>query len=185
MMGSYEIPFDLKQSVQIPVRATLFNLSNFNLMTSSLPMKSYTLVQIASSLTVDFLQESLSPALTQVTGLSTMDPVGRWSTGKEIVLTFSKPLPKRFELAINAFAFGPNAGQAIKIEVGGNQYKMVLESQPSTVEISVASDRNDNKIKIQIPQPTSPKDLGLSADTRTLGVGLRLITIREPIQITQ
>jgi phosphoglycerol transferase len=185
MMGSYQIPFDLKQSVQIPVKATLFSLSNSNLMTSSLPMETYTLVQIASSLTVDFLQELLPPALTQVNGLSTLDPVGRWSTGKEIVLTFSKPLPNRFELAINAFAFGPNAGQAIKIDVGGNQYNMVLATQPSTVKISVASDSNNNKIKIEIPQPISPKDLGLSSDARTLGVALRRITIREPIQINQ
>jgi phosphoglycerol transferase len=185
MMGSYQIPFELKQSVQIPVKAASLNLSNYDLITSALPVKTYTLVQIASTLTVDFLHESLPPALTHVDGLSTMDPVGRWSIGKEIVLTFSKPLPKRFELAINAFALGPNAEQAIKIDVGGNQYNIVLASQPSTVKISVVSGRNDNKIKIEIPQPTSPKDLGLSADTRTLGVGLKLITIREPIQITQ
>ena len=185
MMGGYEIPFDLKHSVQIPVKASVFNPSDSSLMTSSLPMGAYSLVQIASSLTVDFLQESLPGALTQVSGLEQLDPVGRWSTGKQIVLIFSKPLPKRFKLGINAFAFGPNVGQTIKIDVGGNRYDMVLSSQPSTVEISVAADRNDNKIKIEIPQPTSPNDLGLSADTRTLGVGLRLITIREPIQITQ
>jgi phosphoglycerol transferase len=183
MMGPYDNPFDIKQLVHIPAKEVTFNLSNSSVMTPESTVNSYTLVRIASNLTVNFLDELLPLALTGVEGLSATESIGRWSIGKEIVLTFSKPLPKKFEITLNAFAFGPNVGQPIKLSVGERRYHMMLSDQSSIVRIPVLSDRNNNKIKIEIPQPISPKDLGLSADTRKLGVALKIITILEPIQI--
>jgi phosphoglycerol transferase len=185
MMGPYENPFDVKELIHIPVKEVAFNLANSNVMASERGRDAYTLVRVASNLTLDFLQGPLPAGLTRVDGLSASEPIGRWSTGDEIVLTFSKPLPKRFEVAVDAFAFGPNVGRPIKLSVGGQQYHMLLSGQPSIAKIAVASDRNDDKVRIEVPQPISPKDLSLSADTRRLGVALRHITIREPIQITK
>ncbi|WP_342617363.1 glycosyltransferase family 39 protein [Rhodoferax sp. GW822-FHT02A01] len=181
LMGSYDNPFDIKEMIRIPERTQPFNLSNFNVAPKESSLDSYTLVRIASSLTVNFLDESLSPQLRKVEGLAVKEQIGRWSTGKQLLLTFSKPLPEKFELTLDAFAFGPNIGEPISMEIGGKLYKFVLSGKPSTVKISIASDRRDENIKIEIPDPISPEDLGLSSDTRKLGVALRLITIREPL----
>jgi hypothetical protein len=185
MLGSYELPFVPKQSVHIPFKNGTDNAANSDASASGPAVDAYTLVRIASKLEVNFISGPLGPFLTKIEGLSEAESVGRWSTGKEVVLTFSKPLPNRFELVIDAFALGPNVDKAIKLGVNGKQYEMALTGQPSTVTVQVTSDRSDNKITIEIPEPISPKALGSSSDPRTLGVALRHLIVRQPIQIRE
>lgn len=129
-------------------------------------------------LLVDFRSTSWPDTVTRITGLSHAEAWGTWSVGPTVDISLSKPLPRQFDLALNAKAFGPNAGQAFDIEVEGHRYPIVLgeANAPHTVRIDTSG--NVNSLTIRIPVPTSPKALGDSTDDRLLGIGLESLDIR-------
>lgn len=180
LIGDYKHPFEVKEQIKIPVKsASPFIFPFADEVAADAPVDVYSLVRIASSLTIDFMRNADPQILMKTTGLSKPETIGQWSEGDEIRLQFAKKIPSTFELTLDALAFGPNVNRSFELHVGDRRYAFQLGAEPTIARISVDSGGDSNTMIIKIPQPTSPRETGLSSDERKLGLALRKITIRE------
>lgn len=115
--------------------------------------------------------------LEHISGLSAQESWGRWSDADSVVLTFVAPLPASFSLHIEARAFGPNSGRDFEVGVGPDRQKLRLGDAPQRQSLTFHTDGEQRALRIAIPQPTSPKELGQSGDTRKLGLALTRIEL--------
>jgi hypothetical protein len=107
-------------------------------------------------------------------GLSTMEQWGRWSDGGKVEFGLAGCLPQgRLKIIMTGHAFGPNSGLPVKVVVGDEEITVKFSDADSQQAAQFINDATCiNKIIIKIPSPTSPHELGLSGDTRKLGLGL-------------
>lgn len=141
--------------------------------TFQLPMKGFTLVQVNDNyMTVDFKKIASAPVLLRTEGLSLAEEWGTWSLNKSVILEFSEPLPEKFIIHLVAYAFGPNVGREFVAYVGDNASGFTLGKAPTGSELEFSNPKRSSMIKIDVPFPTSPRELGLSGDERRLGIAL-------------
>lgn len=129
---------------------------------------------------IDFSGPSVPTFLSDINGLSSPEPWGRWSDANlapAVTLTFAAPLPKRFVLHIRCQGFQPDVGRTTKVTVGRQTRQFV--PTPAMGDFALRFDDHDaaNEIEIRPATPVSPHDVGMSADTRKLGVGLQRLWI--------
>ncbi len=116
------------------------------------------------------------------TGLSAAEPWGRWTDGDRVTLRFSAGLPKdgfRLMLEMNP-AFGPIRGKKIIVTVGGaiRIFAAPAKADIVTLDFPPGPEGADvDTIMLEIEDTQSPKTLGLSADSRRLGLALVRIEI--------
>jgi hypothetical protein len=113
-------------------------------------------------------------------GLSFIEPWGRWSDGEQIEFGLSRYLPKgRLRLIMEAQAFGPNVGVPVKVIMDNIELTMAF-SNVVTTQTACFENLSEyiDKIIIKIPNPTSPLKLGISGDTRKLGLGVVKLEIK-------
>lgn len=125
-----------------------------------------------------FLDFSRGYPVTFITqGFSHREDWGRWTNDDTAVIKLKGLLPENFKLVLEAFAFGPNTGQPVKIRVGNSEKIITLSNQKSTVSLEFAGMRDAESLLIHVPKPISPQELGISGDTRKLGIGIMSIKI--------
>lgn len=105
-------------------------------------------------------------------GLSGLEPWGRWSEGPLVTLRLATPLPRRLLLRLDAGAFGPNAAQDFTVQVGQQTQRLRLGEQHRMHELRFDTDGRANTIRITVPAPTSPQESGAGPDPRKLGISL-------------
>jgi phosphoglycerol transferase len=105
-------------------------------------------------------------------GLSIVEPWGRWSEGKQVVLHFTQPLPRHVSVVLKGQAYGPNANLPFTMRIGGQQMVFRVSSVPQDVNLMFTTDGAQRSLSIDIPQPTAPSEISPSADARKLGLGL-------------
>lgn len=103
---------------------------------------------------------------------------GVWSLGHKVEIEFGRALPKHFTLRFEGRAFGPNIGRDIAVTVGGQRQTMRLQGDDTTVELEFDTDGAQHTVRFDVPEPTSPKQLGLADDTRPFGIGIAYLTLR-------
>ncbi|MBC7452500.1 MAG: glycosyltransferase family 39 protein, partial [Massilia sp.] len=117
----------------------------------------------------------------KVSGFGISEQWGRWSTGKHATLEFTRPLPRELVLTIHARAFGPNAGQPFLLNIGGQQAQFTLGQEAGDITLRFNTDGRQSRITIVVPQPVSPRQLGVNPDRRTLGIGLHSVMVATPM----
>jgi len=123
------------------------------------------------------LAESALPGYVVVSGLSGAESWGRWSDSDRVVFKFGSDLPKQFALVISARAYGPNAGVAIPVKVGGQVKEMQLSADITrNIRLEFLPNTVADSIEIAVPKPTVPKN----GDIRALGIAFGSIKI-EPL----
>jgi len=105
-------------------------------------------------------------------GLSGAEAWGRWSDAKQVVLHFSQPLPKKALIILTARGYGPNATLPFTIQVGETRRQFRVGPSLQEVGLRFSTDGQQRSVTIEVPQPTSPEDLGGQGDTRKLGIGI-------------
>ena len=114
-------------------------------------------------------------------GMSTYEKGHRWTEGPAVTFVFTQPLPASFVLRLEVNgAFGPNAGKPLKVSVGDWSGEAVIGEGAQTVELRVQTGAPADAVAMAIAQPTSPKEIGMSADPRKLGVDFRRISFSTP-----
>jgi phosphoglycerol transferase len=132
----------------------------------------------------DFSRAGAPSFLSEVHGLSEREDWGRWSDANlfpYVALRFSQPLPKHFVLHIRARGFGPNVGRPVTVAVGTQTATFVPTADISEFSLPFDNVVRENVIKIIPARPVSPSTLGVSSDTRQLGLGLQKFSV-EAIQ---
>ncbi|MEW7849680.1 hypothetical protein AB2N08_13350 [Massilia aurea] len=110
-------------------------------------------------------------------GLSVSEPWGRWSTGKQVVLHFARPLPKQLELIIKARAYAANTTLPFLLRVGTESAPFRIAGSIQEVHLRLATDGAQRSVTIEVPRPTAPRTLGEWPDDRALGIGIAEIGI--------
>ncbi len=131
---------------------------------------------------IQFAQKPGYPKfIKSVIGMSKNELNGRWTDGKTVIFTFANPLPMAFRLHLGiAAVFGPNDGKPVKVAIGDWKGEFtVTGSILNPVDLEVKTSQPANAIEFTIPEPTSPKELKMSNDTRALGVMLKRLSIED------
>lgn len=136
----------------------------------------FTLYWLDKGDAIDFKQAQ-PRRVRSMAGLSPPEPFGRWSDGPEVTLTLDEPMPNDVRIALTAIAFGPNVGKPFQVSIGGVTQPLVLEQEPQTRVLEFHGVMGAQAIRIGIPQPTSPAELGMGPDPRRLGIGLSQLHI--------
>ena len=100
---------------------------------------------------------------------------GRWSQGNEIQLNLSTNLNKSMIFYVELIPFGPNIGKKITIKVNNEERVLLpVEGKENTFYAKFDFQKIADKatVKIIVPNPISPFKLGMSNDTREIGLGL-------------
>ncbi len=127
---------------------------------------------------VDFRVKDYPADVASVSGVSGHEPQGRWTDGASAVVEFRKALPATFQLKVQTFgAFGPNAGAPIVVKAGSVQKEFTVTKPNELFVLDFEGVANADRIEFVIPKPTSGKELGVSEETRKLGIGLVSLTI--------
>lgn len=127
---------------------------------------------------VDFRVKDYPADVASVSGISGQEAVGRWTDGPRAAVKFTKPLPATFQLKLQTFAaFGPNVGVPIVVKAGSVQKEFTVTKQNELFLLDFDGVTNADNIEFVIPKPSSGKDLGVSEETRKLGLGLVTLAI--------
>lgn len=120
---------------------------------------------------IDFSLQSWPSFLTDVGGVSVVEPWGRWSDSSlvpSVYFQFSAPLPKRFDIVADVTVFGPNAQMPMIVRVGDQETQVVLPAAEGIIRIPVEN-ANARSIEFFPPNPTSPE----GESSRKIAVGFR------------
>lgn len=124
---------------------------------------------VKRELTINFSE--LNNLQYNITGLSGQEAWGRWSDAKEVRFEFSRPLPQNFDLCLTAAAFGSNIGKDFIINIGSQQVLFQLVADPVKQCFRFSNNLNNSSFNIIVPEPVSPKELGMNDDPRKIGIG--------------
>ncbi len=138
----------------------------------------YRLIKLARDRNIDFSKATWPGVVARTNGLSNAESMGTWSVARVVTIELSSVLPRSFVVRLNASAYGPNVGQAFRMRIGRIQKSFTLTETPGELQIAIDdSDDGVRVLEIDVPQPTSPKSLGLSEDARALGIALKSLVI--------
>lgn len=130
---------------------------------------------------IDFKRRHLPDAVIQMQGLSSVEPLGRWSDAdvdSVVALRFRDPLPKTLRLELTCRAYGPNAGRPSVVEIGAARQTFTPTESFATYELDFVLDRPERTIRIHPASPTSPAELDVREhDNRRLGLMFLELTI--------
>ena len=123
--------------------------------------------------------DSEKPELISMEGISVQESWGQWTDSKLVKLKFKKSLPKNFrvDLKMNP-SFASVVGQQIVCLSGGIAKSFMATDKVQVAQVEFNDIPSETKeLIINIPEPKSPKELGLSSDERHLGLALVELTI--------
>jgi phosphoglycerol transferase len=132
---------------------------------------------MTSPVTIDFTAAEDSAGVLEITGMSGAEPWGRWSIEEEVRIRFEQALPKQFTLDFTARAFGPNVDVPIVVRAGDGEASFRATGTDQAIRLSFKLSEPTDTIAFTGLSPTSPASQGLSADPRTLGVGIGRLTV--------
>jgi hypothetical protein len=147
------------------------------------PMNGLTRERGTGPSTVDLEKSAWPGVISNARGLSLIEAWGTWSSSDAVTLEFSEPLPEKFAVHLVGAAFGPNVGKKFVAHVGDSAVRFKLAgsiASPEKLVLEFSNPKRSNIIKIDVPSPCSPKELGLGDDERRLGIGFIHLRI-EPL----
>lgn len=130
----------------------------------------FSLYRLPGPLQIDFSHNT--PDLAAARGLSGLEEFGRWSDSDEVLLQFTRPLPPFVEVRLTAAAYGPNVGKPFALTLGTQTLTFTLASAAQTITLDFHNPPGIDRMRIAVPDPTSPLALGKSTDDRRLGMAL-------------
>lgn len=125
---------------------------------------------------IDFRKPGNPTFISEIKGISGLEAWGRWTDANlnpTVEIKFNKQLPKKFNLQLEASAFGPNSNVPTTIRVGKVRKTLIVSGpNPQSYILEFAGAKSDI-LEIIPPKPTAPNDLdSANGDKRKLGLGL-------------
>ena len=132
---------------------------------------------------IDFTRPDWPDFVREVNGLSVPEQGGRWSDANiapTVRIDFISPLPQNFTLVLTAFPFDAATDKYLVVRIGSRKYQLRMQTgiHEMRVPINLSGEQVDF-VELLPPNPTSPRQLGLSTDSRKLGVGLVRLRLEE------
>jgi phosphoglycerol transferase len=152
-----------------------------------LSMNGFSLARVSGSNLIDFRKSAWPGVISKFQGLSSAESWGTWSNSHVAEFKFTTSLPEKFELHLVAHAFGPNVEDDFCAIVGSSIKKFRLSHNSKKLVLLFENFDHASSIKFTIPKPTSPKDLGLGADERKLGIAfvqMKVVSLEKAVHIS-
>lgn len=116
-----------------------------------------------------------------ISGFSSHEETITWTDEKEAVMSFQIPeneMKRDYELDIDCGAYGE--GQDVDVYVNDTLVDKLYVNEDKTYQINFSLDLVTKNIivRFEIPNAVSPAELGVSSDTRTLGLSIRKVIIK-------
>jgi len=112
----------------------------------------------------------------KVSGLSYVEPWGRWSDANllpEVTIQYLEPLPATFQLRLTARTFGKNSQHPVTIKIGDWQQQVSFGENDSTVTLQASNPSGARTIVLTPPEPTESTEGAMDGfAARRLGIGL-------------
>ena len=125
-----------------------------------------------------FSKENIPDEIKSLSGFSEAEAWGRWTDGEKANIKLAHSLPLHFRLDAHiAHVFNNNTKTAVLVRVGAEERSILVSAPNSRISLEFQTNGKTNLIEIIPPYPQSPKQLGLSDDTRMLGLGLSHLEI--------
>lgn len=163
LLGEYQVPDDIATTVLRTPWYTVLRL----------PEPEPKLNHVKLSLPPD------PRVVTSVEGLSHLEPWGRWSDAKRVVIEFAQPLPRRAGVVLTARAYDVNANMPFKMHLGGQTREFKVGWHQQEIGLHFDTDGSARTLVIEVPQPVSPEERGHPGDSRKLGIGIGDIIITD------
>lgn len=115
-----------------------------------------------------------------IDGFSYAEPWGRWSIADKVDIRFdSCKKAKSILVKINGHAFKGSFNKPFTFIIGGIKKEFYLSEENKDIYMTVDTSALDcfDTVSILIPAKASPLQLGLSSDSRQLGIGLVSLSI--------
>lgn len=125
--------------------------------------------------TIDFKQSGFPSFVAGVSGIGENEGWGRWSEGKNVQLYLDVELNKSVTFYVEFTTFGPNMDKPLLMTVNNESRTLIPEEGKENQYVARFEFPEVVKkpaITIKVPTPVSPAELGLSDDTRKIGLGL-------------
>jgi phosphoglycerol transferase len=132
----------------------------------------YQLVQPQHAQRIDFRAPLEQSVLAASSGIGVAEAWGRWSEGPQIRLEFKAALPARVTLRLTGRAFGPNAGKDVVVQVGERRQVLRMTEEWQSYALQFDNGGGERTVVLNVPNPVTPKQLGLGDDGRALGLAL-------------
>ena len=134
---------------------------------------------------IDFTRSNLPEFLKSFTGLSWVEPWGRWSDSNlspTVRFTFFNPLPNKFTIVLKAQPFyGPGTTQDFLLRINDQEYKYKMPFAIKEYHINIDLKNKPSDYFEIIPlNPISPRQISSdSSDIRKLGIGFISLRIEK------
>jgi len=115
-------------------------------------------------------------------GLSDYEENGRWSNGGHVEWTWPECInSKKLLFSITGSAYGPNVGKKFLLHIANQKFSFIMQQNSTTQNIEINNPKNEciKYIKLDIPAPTSPKELNESSDSRKLGILVKTLSLTQ------
>jgi phosphoglycerol transferase len=140
-------------------------------------LNGFKFVKKINGISLDFRSPFNPFIISNISGISASEAWGAWSIGEEVEIEFASNLPSSFKLKMTAKAFNNNVGKDIIVQVGDVLKAIQLSDHLSDVSLDFHDLKPVNEIKILVPAPTSPHEIGMNADERKIGIGFLSLSI--------
>lgn len=131
-------------------------------------------------ITYNLISERPRGQVCGMSGWSRPETFGRWTDTHQSLpsrLDFCRQLPRTFTMTLGGGAFGPNTTKPTTIFYGDWTGQVQFRAEHDFYTMTVNSTYRSNVISLMVPKPISPAALGLSGDSRNLGIFLSTILV--------
>jgi hypothetical protein len=132
---------------------------------------------------INFSRDSYPEFLKYVSGVAQRENWGRWTDSNQGDVTlfgFTKPLPAKFTLELNAAPYGPNISKSTRIRVGSQEKTIIVDGKTNIYSLEFENPDGVDAIEIRAPQSKSSKsEISSSSDPRNIGIGLIHLKIKD------
>lgn len=132
---------------------------------------------------IDFSRRGFPYFIEYISGLSGLESWGRWTIGDQLVIKVKESSGKRFHVVMKVAAFSGNSGKPVIVQINGVEKNFIIEdggSKDYRLEFELADVATEMIIRIKPPSPKSPASLGISNDSRLLGIAFNSLRF-EPV----
>lgn len=112
-------------------------------------------------------------------GLSHYEDWGRWTDGTRVRFLLMEPMQGRTQVTVRCSSVVPGFhGRRVELRIGAQSRTFTINTDTPVIRGEFTPERPLHEVEIEIPEPVRPADIGLSPDTRELGLCIRELTVK-------
>ncbi len=162
--------FNLQQNVEMR------NMGDINvyLLDNDLASYFYPTYEATYSEGIDFTRKGYPEFIDEVNGLSSYEPMLRWTDGQIVEFKFNENLEGSFVVSFEIIGFGTNVGEDLLVNFGSQTRSVSIPAGFKNFQVEFTGEQ-DSVLRFVIPKPQPVVENGVIKDPRKLGIGFKTL----------